>query len=62
MVPFEIDISFENGTAIAISGDGFTTELALRVSQFDKKFEDVFHLKSKVFSSNVKVMLNFLVF
>lgn len=52
-LPFEIDMVFEVGmfsAALSIGGDRFTTELASRVEQFDKRFEDTFQLKAKVSS------------
>ena len=36
------------GATLSVGGERFTNELANRVEQFDKRFENTFQLKSKV--------------
>jgi mannosyl-oligosaccharide glucosidase len=52
----ETDIVFESGiysAAMSISGDHFTTVLGGKFREFDRKFEEAFHLKHKGFELSV---------
>lgn len=53
-LPFEMEVVFESGSFVnrpdRLIGDTFDEALLQHVSQFDKKFEEIFNLTSKGFS------------